>query len=96
MLTGPEYADLDNALREQRGFRLVTTPNQYSEAHYLPNAYAHLKGSTPETVWTNGANIPAAWFHTFFLPTHLGYEYYNQPHTLSRLSQFYYWSKYLG
>ncbi len=61
MLTGSEYADLDNALREQRGFRLLTTSEQYSEARYLPNAYAHLKGSTPETVWTNGANIPAAW-----------------------------------
>ncbi len=61
MLAGPEYAALYDAIREERGFRLVTDPGRYAEAHYLPNAYAHLAGATPESLWTVGAEYEKAW-----------------------------------
>lgn len=61
MLSGTEYAALYDALRSEHGYRLVNAPAQYAGAHFLPNAYAHLDGTTPESVWTDGADYDAAW-----------------------------------
>ncbi|MBC8143381.1 MAG: ATP-grasp domain-containing protein [Armatimonadetes bacterium] len=61
MLMPAEYAALFDVLRERRGYQMVVSPDAYAEAHYLPNAYAHLAGLTPESVWTQGADIDAAW-----------------------------------
>lgn len=61
MLTPVEYADLFAVLRERHGYQLAVVPDAHSEAHYLPSAYAHLVGLTPESVWTTGADIDAAW-----------------------------------
>lgn len=44
-----------------KGYRPVTTPTQYAQAHYLPNAYAFLKGRTPETVWVEDKDVAGAW-----------------------------------
>ncbi|MBC8138740.1 MAG: ATP-grasp domain-containing protein [Fibrella sp.] len=60
MLSGAEYATLYDLLQD-RGFRLITDPKQYAQAHYLPNAYQHLAGVTPESVWTIGADLTTAW-----------------------------------
>src|SRR5688572_3422037 len=38
MMSDSLYAALFTALTE-KGYRPVTTPEQYAEAHYLPNAY---------------------------------------------------------
>ena len=61
MLSNAEYTTLHDVLREERGFRLVTDPAQYAEAHYLPNAYDHIAGATPKSVWTVGADYETAW-----------------------------------
>jgi len=44
-----------------RGYQPVTTPEQYAQAHYLPNAYPFLKGRTPESVWVEGKDMAGAW-----------------------------------
>lgn len=44
-----------------KGYRPVTTPEQYVQAHYLPNAYALLQGRTPESVWVEGKDVDRAW-----------------------------------
>jgi hypothetical protein len=60
MLRESEYRRLDAALR-QRGYALVTGPDAYAEAHYLPNHYAKIVGQTPPAVWTEGTDLGAAW-----------------------------------
>lgn len=60
MVTGAQYARLHGALLE-RGCRLVNTPEAYEEAHYLPAAYPHLEGHTPESLWTDGNDVDPAW-----------------------------------
>jgi hypothetical protein len=60
MLREEEYARLYDALHE-KGYRLLNGPAAYAEAHYLPRAYRHLEGLTPETVWTDRCDIDAAW-----------------------------------
>jgi hypothetical protein len=44
-----------------KGYLPFTTPEQYSAAHYLPNAYPLLVGKTPESVWAEGKDIGKAW-----------------------------------
>jgi len=44
-----------------KGYRPVTTPTQYAQAHYLPNAYKFLQGKTPESVWVEGKDVTGAW-----------------------------------
>lgn len=60
MLTGEQYAALYGALLG-RGYVLVNDPAAYEEAHYLPLAYPALAGETPQTVWTNRADVGEAW-----------------------------------
>jgi hypothetical protein len=60
MLREEEYARLHAALLE-KGYRLLNAPAAYAEAHYLPRAYRHLEGLTPETVWTDRCDIGEAW-----------------------------------
>ena len=45
----------------KKGYSPFTTPDQYSQAHYLPNAYPILEGRTPESVWVVGGDADAAW-----------------------------------
>src|SRR5690242_817971 len=44
-----------------KGYRLVATPEQYAQAHYLPNAYALIQGQTPESVWVEAKDVAGAW-----------------------------------
>jgi hypothetical protein len=60
MLTGDQYAALYGALLD-RGYALVNDPAAYEEAHYLPLAYPALAGETPQTVWTDRADVGEAW-----------------------------------
>lgn len=60
MMSDSLYANLFAAL-VAKGYQVVTTPKQYTESHYLPNAYALLQGYTPESVWVEGKDIDAAW-----------------------------------
>lgn len=46
---------------QAKGYRLVTDPDQYAEAHYLPNAYAHIADETAESVWCGGRDANDAW-----------------------------------
>ena len=43
------------------GYKPVVSPQEYAEAHYLPNAYPHLVGHTPETRWLEGNDVRAAY-----------------------------------
>jgi hypothetical protein len=54
MLSSDRYGDFAPALAA-RDTTLVTTAEQYRQAHELPGWYEALSPVTPETVWTSGA-----------------------------------------
>jgi hypothetical protein len=60
MLTEEEYGALDEAVSEL-GHGLMTTPEQYAAAHYLPNWYPRLAPYTARSVWTAGTDAGEAW-----------------------------------
>lgn len=60
MLTEEEYTALDEAVSE-RGHRLMTTPEQYAAALYLPRWYPRLAPYTAKSIWTEGPDAPEAW-----------------------------------
>lgn len=49
MLKPEDYRLLFEAL-EERGLRLINTPEQYRHCHYLPESYSVIEGLTPTTV----------------------------------------------
>jgi hypothetical protein len=60
MLSDTDYTALHSGLSE-RGYRPLTPPTAYAEAHYLPLAYPHLSGHTPDTLWMEGRDPEQAW-----------------------------------
>ncbi len=60
MLTGERYAQLHAGLRNL-GYEPQTSPESYEEAHYIPNAYKHTQGNTPNTAWIEGDDPDDAW-----------------------------------
>ncbi|MEZ6139554.1 MAG: ATP-grasp domain-containing protein [Zavarzinella sp.] len=46
-----DYLDFYHALGK-RGYRLVSSPEQYAEVTYLPNYYPKIRELSPLTVWT--------------------------------------------
>ena len=44
-----------------RGYRLVSTPEQYAEVTYFPNYYPKVREASPEAVWTDTADAYLAW-----------------------------------
>ena len=60
MMSDELYSNLYSALAAI-GYLPVTSPDQYAEAHYLPNAYRLLEQRTPETRWMTGKNEEEAW-----------------------------------
>jgi len=60
MMSEDLYTALFDAL-VTKGYRSITTPMQYAQAHYLPNAYPFLKGRTSESVWVEGKDVAGAW-----------------------------------
>ncbi len=60
MLPGEIYAAFHSALQD-KGHKLLTTPEAYSEAHYLPFAYRHLAGECGRATWMEGDDSTKAW-----------------------------------
>lgn len=60
ILTEDGYREFDRALAA-RGYRLVSTPEQYAAVTYFPNYYPHIRGATPEAVWTDTPDAFQAW-----------------------------------
>ncbi|HEY0472279.1 MAG TPA: ATP-grasp domain-containing protein [Kribbella sp.] len=58
MVTSAEYAALADALRG-RDVRLRTSPAEYKTAHELPGWYDALRSVTPESAWTDSADLAA-------------------------------------
>ena len=44
-----------------RGYRLVSTPEQYAEVTYFPNYYPRVREASPAAVWTDTADAYLAW-----------------------------------
>jgi hypothetical protein len=44
-----------------RGYRLVSTPEQYAEVTYFPNYYPKIREASPEAVWTDNDDPYLAW-----------------------------------
>lgn len=55
MLKPKQYSMLYEALL-QKNYRLVNSPGQYQNCHYLPDSYQFIKGLTPKTVWLKLSN----------------------------------------
>jgi len=53
MMTSEQYARLSQSLSQQ-GFTLVTSPEEYVHAHYLPSWYDLVKKDTARSVWSHG------------------------------------------
>jgi hypothetical protein len=60
MLPEEHYASLHDAVLS-RGYLPWTAPECYSQAHYLPLAYAITKGHTSRSEWIVGDDADAAW-----------------------------------
>lgn len=54
------YRQFYQALMD-RGYRLVSTPDQYAEVTYFPNYYPKVREASPEAVWTDTADAYLAW-----------------------------------
>lgn len=53
MIPGDRYAELFAALKS-KGYEPQTSPEGYSEAHYIPGAYRWTEGDSPRTGWIEG------------------------------------------
>ena len=53
MMTPEQYRALYDAL-DQKGVRLINTPEQYRHGHHLPENYPVIRGHTPRSVWITG------------------------------------------
>jgi hypothetical protein len=60
MLTADEYARLDEAVSD-RGGALVTTPEEYEAAHYLPSWFDAVAALSVPTRWIVGVDLDEAW-----------------------------------
>jgi hypothetical protein len=56
MLSEKEYAELDYFMTEHNA-KLLTSPEDYLNAHYLKNWYEKLDGLTPKTIFATVENI---------------------------------------
>jgi hypothetical protein len=54
------YRQFYRALSD-RGYRLVSTPEQYAEVTYFPNYYPKVREASAEAVWTDTADAYLAW-----------------------------------
>jgi ATP-grasp domain, R2K clade family 3 len=60
MLLDTHYAQMETALNA-KGYALLNAASDYSEAHYLPNAYAKIAAHTARTAWVEGNSLEDAW-----------------------------------
>lgn len=55
MLKPNQYASLYNALLT-KNYKLINSPTEYQNCHYLPNSYKFIVGHTPKTIWLKVEN----------------------------------------
>ncbi len=60
MIPGERYAALYGALIS-KGYDPQTSPDAYSEAHYIPSSYKWTEGHSPRTGWIEGDDSDRAW-----------------------------------
>ena len=60
MLPGEKYGELYKGL-VAKGYLPQTSPDQYEQAHYIPNAYPITKEHSPKTEWIEGDDVTATW-----------------------------------
>jgi hypothetical protein len=60
MLSDTHYAQMETALNS-KGYQLFNSINDYTEAHYLPNAYPKIADHTARTAWVAGNSLEDAW-----------------------------------
>jgi hypothetical protein len=60
MIPGERYAALYDAL-VAKGYAPQTSPDAYSEAHYIPSSYQWTEGHSPRTGWIEGDDTEKAW-----------------------------------
>jgi ATP-grasp domain, R2K clade family 3 len=60
MIPGDRYAALYTELMA-KGYQPQTSPEAYSEAHYIPISYQWTKGHSPRTGWIEGDDADKAW-----------------------------------
>jgi hypothetical protein len=60
MIPGERYASLYDALVAM-GYAPQTSPDAYSEAHYLPSSYQWTEGHSPLTGWIESDDADRAW-----------------------------------
>lgn len=60
ILTEEVYRQFHAALMA-RGYRLVSTPEQYAEVTYFPNYHPKIREHSPAAVWTDTPDAYAAW-----------------------------------
>lgn len=58
--TEDDYRQFHAALAS-RGYRPVSTPEQYAEVTYFPNYYPKIREASPAAVWTQDADAYSAW-----------------------------------
>ena len=67
MITPEQYAALVSELSDI-GWKMLTSPEQYRRAHYLPMAYDAIREATPATVWTMDLPLTRAATQTLVSP----------------------------
>lgn len=55
MLKPNQYAFLHNALLT-KNYKLINSPTEYQNCHYLPDSYRFINGHTPKTIWLKVEN----------------------------------------
>lgn len=60
MLSADQYQSLYDSLKT-KNYAPVTSPDAYSQAHYLPFAYPLIHTDTAASVWMEGDNVDEAW-----------------------------------
>ena len=60
MLNASRYAALYSQL-DDHGIELCTSPIDYEQAHYLPNAYPFIEADTARSAWIEGDDPDEAW-----------------------------------
>ena len=64
MLKPEHYTLLYNALLK-KNYRLINSPVEYQNCHYLPDSYNYIKEYTPKTVWLKVENQQVNYEHLF-------------------------------
>ena len=55
MLKPKQYVSLFNVLLA-KNYKLINSPTEYQNCHYLPDSYKFVKGHTPKTIWLTVEN----------------------------------------